>query len=405
MVEDKIKLPHLADDRSCTGCLACIDSCPVGALEPILNEERHLTYSLNTNNCIGCLKCEKVCTIQSNFEYGVNDVHLSKLYAGWNNEESLRKDSSSGGIFSALAKKIIENGGVVAGASMQNFDVVHKIIDKKLYIKDLQGSKYTQSNTHGIYKSIKEHLNNGRLVLFTGLGCQIAGLLTYLGTKKYDNLLTVDLICGGVPSKALIEKFKEQYKDKYRAINSFRNKQKYEFSVIKMNGEIEILPLNEKPLPLCGFYTELTNRHSCYNCKFAFVHRKADITIGDYWGDTDYIEQHVKGISAVVVHSPKGEKWLREASITLKEGRWSIFLVRNFRMADGFSAKGIARRRQNLAYAIKHYNYEHFLIDYANYATIFKPWTWIIKLTRHVFIKYNAFYGKKIIRDILDKNK
>ena len=145
---------------------------------------------------------------------------------------------------------------------------VHSIADLHL----LQGSKYTQSDTTGIFKQVYKFLKEKRLVLFSGLGCQIAGLMNYLPhNRTFDNLYTIDLICGGVPSKSLITKYLEH--EHVKTIHSFRNKNVYEFSVVTQDDKVEVIPLSKRPLPLCGFYTELTNKNICYDCRYVGVHR------------------------------------------------------------------------------------------------------------------------------------
>ena len=154
---------------------------------------------------------------------------------------------------------------------------------------------------------------------------------------------------------------------------AFRSKQKYEFSVKDKNGQVRVVPLSERPLPLCGFYTELTNRYSCYDCKFNGAHRKSDITIGDYWGDAEYVSEHKEGISVAVAHSEKGRNLLQQADIELREIGWDNFLMHNPRMIDGYKSTSKSKARKNLAKAFKEYPYEKILQVYANKATWHEP--------------------------------
>ena len=187
----------------------------------------------------------------------------STPYAAWSKDEDLRSRSTSGGIFASLAKFVITNGGVAIGATLQKNDVCHISIDNVEDIYRLQGSKYVQSNSAGVYLTTKTFLQSGRSVLFSGLGCQVAALHSFLGDKQYTGeLFTVDLICGGVPSRFLIDSYLKEHPEVDQII-SFRNKTKYEFSVLLKNGQNKVVPMSERPLPLCGFYTELTNRYSC----------------------------------------------------------------------------------------------------------------------------------------------
>lgn len=386
-------MPTLADNFKCTGCLACIGACTKGALTSCYNEEGHLFYKIDATLCVECGLCEKTCPVVSGFKYGNNKLTDSQPFAAWCKDEGLRAHSSSGGIFAGLAQFVVEEKGVVIGASLEHNDVKHVIIEKVDDIYKLQGSKYTQSNTDGIYKITKQYLREGRNVLFSGLGCQIAGLLSYLGNKEYlERLFTVDLICGGVPSRFIINKYLEQYPE-VKEIAGFRNKGKYEFSVIDSDGNQQVVPLAERPFPLCGFYTELTNRYSCYDCQFNGAHRKSDITIGDYWGDTEYLQEHKKGISVAVVHSDKGKSILAQANIETHEIGWEKFLMHNPRMIEGHKDSSQTKARRNLAKAFAEYPYEKLLQIYANKATIREPWLLVKKICRYMIgrIKGNMY--------------
>lgn len=374
----------LSDQQHCTGCLACVDSCAQKALTAYYDNEGHLTYKLDASLCVECGLCERVCPIVSGYSYGTNTLNTSQPFAAWGKDRQLRLKSSSGGVFAHLAKQVIDKSGVVVGASMQDNIVKHIAIDKIEDIYLLQGSKYTQSVTEGIYKIVKKYLQDGKDVLFSGLGCQVAGLLCFLGNKPYKGeLYTVDLICGGVPSRFLIDYYLREYTD-VAEIVAFRNKQKYEFSVKDKKGQIKVVPLNERPLPLCGFYTELVNRYSCYDCKFNGAHRKSDITIGDYWGDTEYVDEHKGGLSVAVAHSEKGKKLLVQADIDLHEIKWDNFLMHNPRMIDGHKDTSQTKARKNLAKAFHEYPYEKILQIYTNKATWHEPVLMIKKICSYV---------------------
>ena len=377
-------MPKLADIKTCTGCLACVDICPQNALSSCYNCEGHLSYLINESLCIDCGLCEKKCPVVSGFNYGKNVLNESIPYAAWSKDEYLRAKSTSGGIFASLAKYIIEQGGVAIGAHLQNNEVHHIAIDCVDDIYKLQGSKYTQSNTDGIYKIVTSYLKDGRDVLFSGLGCQVAGMLSYIGSKHYPGkLYTVDLICGGVPSRFIIDKYL-QNNDEVKEIVSFRNKGRYEFSIIDKRGCIKVVPIKERPFPLCGFYTELTHRYSCYDCKFNGAHRKSDMTIGDYWGDTEYREEHLKGISVAVAHTFKGNELLMSSGNTLHRIGWRDFLAHNPRMIDGVKTKYKSKERKYLANAFRSESYDELLRKYANKASWKQPFTMIKKIFRYV---------------------
>lgn len=393
--------PHLAEIRLCTGCLACVDICPKTALSSCYNEEGHLTYKVDEYKCVECGLCERICPVVSKFKYGENRLSDSKPYAAWAKDDELRAKSTSGGVFAALGRYVISQGGVVVGASILHNDVRHIVIDKVEDIIKLQGSKYAQSNTEGIYKAVRSALTSGRVVLFSGLGCQVAGLLSYLGNKEYSGkLFTVDLICGGVPSRFLIDYYLKQNPN-IEEIVAFRNKSRYEFSIKEKDGNIKSVPLSARPLPLCGFYTELTNRYACYDCRYNGTHRKSDITIGDYWGDKDYPDQHKKGLSIAVAHSDKGREMLLEANLEVHETVWDTFLINNPRMMDGHKEKSNASARKNMSQAFKDYPYEKLLQVYANKATWREPSVMVRKILRHTLgLIKGYFYKKSIINEI-----
>lgn len=392
-------MPYLANKNQCTGCMACVDACPTKALSTIINDEGHYSYSLNEQLCIECKKCERTCSVVTQYKYGDNRLYKSQPFAGWNNNNTIRKNSTSGGIFSALAIHILSRGGVVVGSIMDKFSAKHILIENINDLHKLQGSKYTQSDTTGIYIAIKKKLEEGKLVLFSGVGCQISGLLLFLkGTRNTHNLYTVDLICGGVPTSFLIKRFQEEYSSEITGIYSFRSKMKYQLSVIDRNNQIKVFPLSLRPLPLCGFYSELTNRYSCYNCQYAFAHRKADMTIGDFWGDTKFLDEHKRGLSIIITHSDRGKELLEKSDITLHPVEWKDFLKRNFRMVEG-EEKYPKKVRANLSNAFNHYSYRKLQEEYGNTASIKQPVLFCRKIYR--FIKRKIYLVQ--VRKKIDK--
>ena len=196
-------MPKLAKTESCTGCMACMNACAKGAIKFIADEEGFLQPVVDGDKCIDCHLCERSCPeIQNQYHYNQGDVDV---YAGWNISD--RKVSSSGGAFSSIARFVLEKGGVVYGAFLdEHLDCKHIEVDNIEGLNKLRGSKYMQSTIGLTFKSAKKNLLAGKYVLFSGTPCQISGLLTYLG-KNYDNLVTMDLVCHGVPSNALFKKY------------------------------------------------------------------------------------------------------------------------------------------------------------------------------------------------------
>lgn len=332
--------PKLATHETCVGCFACISRCPVSAISVDVHSDGHEYVNVNPEKCIGCLKCEKMChSVLEN--YGTNELAKSEIFGGWSKDSLQREKGTSGGVFAALADHVIRNYGVVVGASFDGRTCKHKIIRSIEEIETLQGSKYTPSSLLGLYEAIDQELQKG-VVLFTGLGCQCAAVLAYFeNSKNKTNLITVDMVCGGIPSKKLIEKYFEARPDVKRIV-SFRTKDKYELTVETEQG---IQVDSDRPLPLYGFSCGMTNRESCYDCRFAFAHRKSDITIGDLWDYDTLPNEHNKGVSMIIVHSERGNKVLLEADIELQPIEWRGSLLHNKRI--------VCRKQRKFKYRAK----------------------------------------------------
>ena len=392
------KVPQLACKKKCTGCLACVSSCPKNALSPYVDNDGHVYVRRDEEKCIGCKKCEIVCK-NSRKSYGDNDLVKSKIYAAWVKDDDIRKKSTSGGIFAALAKTVINQGGVVVGASLENRECKHIVISKIDDIEKLQGSKYLSSSMAGIYEKIEKKLNKG-LVLFTGTGCQCAGILAYFKNNKYkDNLITVDLVCGGYPSKILTDKYYENHKDVDKIL-SFRTKDKYILKVLKNKKLVEI---KEKNLPLHGFNCELTNRYNCYNCQFAKAHRKTDITIGDLWNYNLFKDEHSKGISTVILHSPIGKKIILSSDINLEAIKWEDSVNYCKRIVWGKTPIFLPRRL--LIKNSQKMKEDKFEKLYCMNMKITDIWLFIFKLYRFIIMRINTIIAKIYIKYMLNKNK
>ena len=320
----------LANYRECTGCLACENICKENAISHYEAEDGHIYIKIDNNKCIGCLMCERTC-VASRGGYGENDISKSSIYAAWSNNQERRATATSGGVFAAFAETVILSGGCVIGASLNGFECKHILVDKLEDIIKLQGSKYMSSSMEDVYKIISRELNN-RDVLFAGLGCQCAGVIAFFNNYKTSyKLYTVDLVCGGIPSRILIDKYAQENPD-IEGILSFRSKEKYELSVRTHNS---VHVVEKKSLPLHGFNCGLTNRYCCYECQFAKAHRKTDITIGDLWNSTIFPDEHKKGISMVIAHSQEGEYLLKNSDITYDTINWREALLYNKRTVCG----------------------------------------------------------------------
>ncbi len=271
--------------------------------------------------CIECGLCRKVCAYQNLLISGNKPL---ATYAAINKSKDILLTSSSGGIFNALARLIFKKNGVVYGCAYNdNMEPEHVCVENILEIEKIQGSKYVQSNINTTYSEAKKYLDDGRWVLFTGTPCQIAGLKSYL-QKQYDNLITADMICHGVPSahffNGYIQYLEKKLKGKITEFR-FRDKSKgwgHKAKVIyKLNDKI----LKKTILPADSYYYSYflkgdIFRESCYECKYACGSREGDFTIGDYWGiEKAHPEIETKnGVSILLVNSKKGMVLLGELS-------------------------------------------------------------------------------------------
>ena len=318
--------PVLADERNCTACCACVAICKKKALEKALHNDGHYYITLHQDKCVQCGACEKVCPIINEKYYGNNVALATTPYKGWSKLENYRENATSGGIFGAIAYDFINKGGIVIGAALQNNVCKHIAVDRIEDIPRLQGSKYMYSDQDGIYAIIREKLNGGKRVLYSGIPCHVAGILSlFANHPKRNNLYTIDLVCGGIPSALLLNSFFEIYPNS--RILSFRQKQLY--SLTYLQGEGEKCAGYRNPL-VSGFLSGLTNRYSCYHCRFAFLHRSSDLTLGDYWQKDVVDNQHA---SLILVHSIKGIELMSSENIHKGQAKWGDFLPYNPKIA------------------------------------------------------------------------
>ncbi|MBQ7890383.1 MAG: Coenzyme F420 hydrogenase/dehydrogenase, beta subunit C-terminal domain [Erysipelotrichaceae bacterium] len=314
-------MPNLANLTQCTGCTACSAVCPKQCIEMKKDAEGFLHPFVNSDQCIQCHLCEKVCPVLS--DCSVNKV-IPSACAVISKDESIRLDSSSGGFFSELSTKILEDNGYIYGAAYNElFEVHHICVDNVNDLSKLRGAKYSQSNLGDTFIDIKTKLDQNIKVLFSGTPCQVAGLKSYL-RKEYDNLICVDFVCHGVPSPMA---WKEYIKYRSELDNqgelpvsiNLRSKDtgwsKYTYSNLfeYKNGKKQYNSSSDS-LFMKLFVGDYINRLSCSDCKFKGYSRVSDFTIGDFWGiwDIDPVMDDNKGTSVVLVQSEKGKKLLDE---------------------------------------------------------------------------------------------
>lgn len=309
---------HLASFEQCTGCSACSSVCPTNSITMREDKEGFMQPHIDIDTCIKCHKCEKMCPIIRPIR--VEENRQTKVFAGQLRNKVDLLDVSSGGAFWALAQTIIDQGGVVYGAAlMGGIYVKHIRVDNIEAAKALRRSKYLPSNIDGIYKIVAKDLKEDRLVLFSGVGCQIAGLKSFLH-KDYDNLITCDVVCHGIPSMKVWNAYREEKERKEgRKLSDliFRNKSKgWKLNHYKMtfdDGSVEYCPSVQHPFHK-GYLHGLFSRRSCAKCPFATLERVSDITLADYWQYDGSLFNPTNGVSLVCVHSAKGKSMLHAAS-------------------------------------------------------------------------------------------
>ena len=328
---------NFLDSSQCCGCGSCANACPKGCILMRPDEEGFLYPQAEEARCIHCGLCETVCPV----------LHPPLLpgepeaYAAKHVSDAVKLKSSSGGIFSALAQPILAAGGVVFGAGFDgHWEVRHQYAENEAELDNLRRSKYVQSDIGQTFRRAKNFLDSGREVFFTGTPCQIAGLKNFLG-KEYPRLLTADVICHAVPSPAVWRLFLRQTLplEQIRSIN-FREKHfdwpHFYLSFLTPNGlcahgnarrlterlgfRLQVVAAAAAALIyhnafLKGFLKELFNRPSCHSCAFKGMHRGADFTLGDLWGNWEGLirkRDRRFGVSALLVNTEKGRHFLMQ---------------------------------------------------------------------------------------------
>ncbi len=311
-------MPHLVDKNQCCGCWACENTCPKKCIKMVEDNEGFRYPQIDYDSCVGCGLCEKACPILNKTEVIPN---LQYGYIVQHKDEQIRHESTSGGAFTAIASWVIRQGGVVFGAGYRKgtFTVIHQSVDNEEDLSIFRNSKYVQSEIGDSYRRVKGLLDSGRLVLFSGTPCQVEGLLGFLRGKTYENLILQDLVCRGIPSPAILDSYirlqqstiggeflNVLFRDKYYGYHysSFsiynRDKSKNYHKGIDSNAYLR------------AFFCNLSDRPSCYQCKFKKRYRRSDITLWDCFPIEEFTKElDGKGSTRVLVHSKKGEEIMR----------------------------------------------------------------------------------------------
>lgn len=307
----------ICDNRLCTGCGACFQACPKQCITMKANSEGFLYPDIDQKHCIDCKKCQTACAALNPYK---KDDFISSTFAVQSKDENLLSKSSSGAAAGEIARYVFNKGGVIYGCAFDKDMVAKHIrIDSFDSINLLCGSKYVQSTTDICYIQVKEDLHKGLNVAFFGTPCQIDGLKSFLvgsNCKKFMfNLLTIEIICHGVPSPKLFSSYirwKEQFLNEKVTQYSFRGKSKYGWNTayILTTRTRTITSLSTLDPYYNDFMQAKNYRGSCYYCRYANPQRIADLTIGDYWGilqaHSEWKNEMKKGVSVLIVNSNHG---------------------------------------------------------------------------------------------------
>ncbi len=324
---------RLADEATCTGCMACVSACGRDAIKIIATSKGYEIPQIGKERCVKCGRCQTVCGVgETCVTTKANKIHSKRAYVAYNHTE-LRQKAASGGVFAALATTVLRNGGVVFGAQLSfengNPIVEHVPIYKEKDLPLILQSKYVQSNASSAYRQIEQLLGESKEVLFCGTSCQVDGLYRFLGSDHYPNLFTVDLICHGVPGRKFFTDYIQTIEKKRKAkVEEFHFRLKdsgeifyQETITLSSNNKKKVtIPFAKSPYYRL-FLGEESYREACYRCQYASINKPADITLGDYFElkqiDPDLYYQlskdEIEDVNSVLVHTAQGNALLEMA--------------------------------------------------------------------------------------------
>lgn len=312
------------DKQDCCGCAACFNICPKNAISMKLDDEEFLYPSMDSSLCIDCKQCLSICPLKNERQAatGIQEFAIAR-----SKNMSLVYKASSGGVISEVAQYIIKKGGVVCAANLdRNFDIVHQTFFSMEEMQNISGSKYVQSDKGNIYQRCKEQLTKGKTVLFIGTPCEVGALYSFLG-RGYENLLTIDFVYHGVPSKKYWSDYKKSLTNKYESeIETllFRDKSLgYRSTGMKVTfkNKNTYFASPRTDYMLKAFYSNIINRPSCSKCAFKVKHHISDLTCYDCWNAENVCEECKDdnlGYTNVLINSQKGKKLCEEVNEKLE---------------------------------------------------------------------------------------
>lgn len=314
---------EIIDKRNCTGCGACVNACPRRIITKEEDDDGFVYPKIKVEDCIECHLCEKSCPmLKDKLAISKEYAEYPQFYAGQLKSKEDLLEVSSGGAFWAFSQTIIDRDGIVYGAVQEDVDLINHVRAVNFdEIRNIRRSKYFQSDTGLTFQQVKEDLKRGLTVLYSGTGCQIAGLKGYLN-KEYDNLITCDVVCHGVPSRKVWKAYRKEKEERERKRISglvFRDKSAgwshNQYKITYEDGSVE-KEASIRQLFHAGYLRGLFYRPSCGSCRFASLPRVADITLADYWRYEGRFRQPNcdLGVSLITVNNKKGCLLLQQST-------------------------------------------------------------------------------------------
>lgn len=387
--------------EDCCGCNACEQICPKNCITKTVDSEGFWYPVVDTSVCIECGLCEKACPVLNRKQY-TERVNSPRVFAAYHTDEHIRLDSTSGGVYSALALKMFDDNGYVAGAVYNtDYSVSHIVTKNREKLSELRSSKYLQSDTNTLYRDIKSLLKAGEKVLVCATPCQIGALYSFLG-KDYENLITCDFICLGVNSPKVFKKYMDmlERQNKSRASRiKFKDKtygwHRFAMKVDFENGRSYCKDRYTDPFFIGYLRNKNFARPSCYQCMFKDSPRRADITLADFWGieKIDPTMDQNKGTSLVIVNSEKGQRYFDSLGDVLVKKEFTMKDAKSGNMALSSSLKSGTQDREEFFAMLDRYPFEKVAKKYLVKKSFFKRCITMLKKAYSVFSLMGVFPG------------
>lgn len=384
---------NITGSKSCTGCMACVDSCNKNAIV-ITNVGGILYPKIDTEKCVDCGLCKKVCPANHTPQRG--KLEEGKVFAVWSKNDEIRLNAASGGFCTQMGMETIARGGYVATVTMRNNRPTYILTNDIEELLEGSNSKYVQGNPAGIYRKVRDVLKQGTEVLFCGLPCYCAALKNFL-KKDYANLTTIELICSAPPSTFAIDLTLHHCKG--NILNQFRKKIE---GGMWGGGDHNLVVDNENIVRQNNtifynvFASMITARKSCLNCKFATLSRVADFTAGDFHGY--HCEGSEKGVSLVLVNNSSAKKkLLMSTGLHIISATFTQAVNSNDRLYNGYdflcNHPGVVFRKQLTGTAL----FEKLCLNKGIYRLLWLPFKVVTKIA--IKIKYRKASKTAIILD------